>query len=77
MRTFVAKKSSNIQQVWYNADTDVLSVQFKSGAGYIYLGVPTTTFESFRKAKSKGRFFSTKIRDTYTFQKDVFANIAG
>jgi len=76
MRTFVAKRSTNIKQVWYNAETDVLSVQFKSGAGYLYLGVPTSTFESFRKAKSKGRYFTTKIRNAYTFQKDVFANVA-
>lgn len=72
MKEIKPVKSSVIDHVWYNEDTKILSVRFKSKSEHLYVGVPTKIFISFKKAKSKGRYFTHNIRDVYTSQKNIF-----
>lgn len=47
----------------------VLDVLFKDGKKYRFYDVPQTVVTAFERAKSKGRFFTTKIKDNYMFEQ--------
>lgn len=47
---------------------EVLDVSFKDGRVYRFYDVPKNVVIAFTKAKSKGRFFTTKIKDNYMFE---------
>ncbi|HEX3888373.1 MAG TPA: KTSC domain-containing protein [Phenylobacterium sp.] len=61
--------SSAISEIDYDADRAKLLVRFVSGERYVYVGVPGEIHRSFVEAESKGRFFQSKIRDRYPFNR--------
>lgn len=62
-------ESSAVSSVGYDARSEVLEVEFRSGAVYDYFGVPRPVYESLMKASSKGRFVSRRIRDRFPFER--------
>jgi hypothetical protein len=59
-------RSSNIASATYDADTEVLEIEFKrSGSVYRYFAVPQRLFEGLEKAASAGQYFSERIRDKF------------
>lgn len=61
--------STSIRKIEYDPASKVLSVWFlTSGKRYDYEGVPPATHEQFRRAFSKGRFFSRRIRDHFRYR---------
>tara|TARA_B100000965_G_scaffold215949_2_gene180601 strand:+ start:8188 stop:8400 length:213 start_codon:yes stop_codon:yes gene_type:complete len=61
--------SSNIRSIGYDAQNEVLEVEFVNGGIYQYFGVPKNIYERLMAASSKGRFLSTHIRDRYRTRK--------
>ncbi len=61
--------SSNIRSIGYDAQDEVLEVEFVNGGIYQYFGVPQQLYERFMAAPSKGRFFSSHIRDKFRTRK--------
>ncbi|MDP3370812.1 MAG: KTSC domain-containing protein [Brevundimonas sp.] len=61
--------SSVIRQFSYDEPRSRLRVTFTSGDVYDYLDVPPMIFDELKAAASKGRFFSARIRDRYTFER--------
>lgn len=61
--------STAIRGFRYDADSSKLHVTFVSGQQYVYFDVPAEVDEAFRAAFSKGRFFQTRIRDRYAFER--------
>ncbi|WP_245317946.1 KTSC domain-containing protein [Ensifer sp. 1H6] len=60
--------STLIHKLEYDPQSRILSVWLRpSGRRYDYREVPPETFESFRLAFGKGRFFNTFIRNRYVF----------
>jgi KTSC domain-containing protein len=53
----------------YDAPDQRLTVVFKSGRRYVYLGVPPNIVEEFRAAFSKGEYFNAHIRDHFAFER--------
>lgn len=47
----------------------ILEIEFRSGAIYRYVAVPQTVFDEFKRAESKGRYFTQFIRGKYQFQR--------
>lgn len=61
--------SASIARFDYDEGTETLSVWFvANGRRYNYQGVPLETYEDFRRAFSKGRFFNAHIRDRYPYR---------
>jgi hypothetical protein len=61
--------STLIKRIEYDPETRILSVEFlPSGIVYRYLDVPPSTYEAFRTAFAKGRFFNKFIRGQFAFQ---------
>lgn len=63
--------SSAIKTVGYDfeRDTQVMSVEFQSGAVYIYKGVPFLTFYNLISAESVGRYFVKEVRNEFEFEE--------
>lgn len=62
-------KSTNLKAVGYNPITQNLLIQFNSGKLYKYGGVPESSYNGLMAASSRGSFFSTVIRDAYSFEE--------
>jgi hypothetical protein len=62
-------KSTSIAAIGYERRARVMVVTFLSGGAYAYLEVPAAVYAGFRKAKSAGRFFTSRVRDRFAFVK--------
>jgi hypothetical protein len=65
----VAVESSLLDEIGYDAEKQVLKVKLDNGETYKYMNVPQATFEKLMKAKSKGEFFTKKIKDKFETKK--------
>lgn len=64
-----AVESSSIASIGYHRASQVLEIEFHSGALYRYFAVPAAVSDEFQKAGSKGRYFSRRIRGRYQFRR--------
>ena len=62
-------ESSNLASVGYDAENEILEVEFKHGGVYQYFDVPQNVFEELMDAGSHGVYFSANIRNDYEYQK--------
>ena len=62
-------ESSNIREYSHNLEENILTVTFKYGASYNYLGVPRKKFEAMKAAESVGKFLNAEIKPHYEFIK--------
>lgn len=60
--TFEPRGSTSITQVWWNENTERLTVSFISGGLYSYEGVSADLYSDFFTAESKGQFFRENFR---------------
>lgn len=58
--------SSDIAAVDYNEVDHILYLHFHSGGRYKYFNVPVAIFHGLLSAASKGKYFHTYIRHTYS-----------
>jgi hypothetical protein len=61
--------SSNICSVGHDPESQILEVEFNSGAVYQYASVPQGEYEGFLNADSKGKYFHANIKNRYSFIK--------
>jgi hypothetical protein len=59
--------STAIRHFNYDAERELLMIEFITGRRYLYAGVPADVHEAMRRAISKGGFFNRRIRDRYPF----------
>jgi hypothetical protein len=50
-------------------DSEVLRLEFRSGAIYCYFGVPSRIWRQLMIAESKGTYFNRNIRGRFPFQR--------
>jgi len=62
-------ESSNLASVGYDAENEILEVEFKHGGVYQYFDVPQNVYEELMNASSHGVYFSDNIRNDYEFRK--------
>lgn len=66
----IAVESSNLAEVGYDPDTNILEVAFKHGGVYRYFNVPSGVYTALMAAPSKGRYFDIHIKKAgYSFEK--------
>lgn len=66
----IFENSSNIAEVNYDDFMKTLSISFKNGKVYDFVGVEQELFEEFKLASSAGKFFHNKIKGKYDFFKN-------
>lgn len=64
-----AVDSSNVSQIGYNADDQVLVVIFNNGSTYNYYDVTPAEWESFQNAGSKGKYLAEHIKGHKSYDK--------
>lgn len=64
-----AVESSNILEVGYDEDGEVLYITFNSGVTYSYDMVPQAIYEELLAADSVGSYFNKNIKGYYEFTK--------
>lgn len=62
-------QSSNLASIGYDAESEILEVEFNHGGIYEYLDVPSDVYEELMDADSHGVYFSANIRNNYTTRK--------
>lgn len=62
-------RSSNVAAYGYDAASQTLGVEFKSGGRYKYFGVPKEKVDGFEASKSKGGFLRKEIQGTYEVKR--------
>lgn len=68
-REFETPQSSNIKRVAWDKSKLKLTVEFKSGGIYEYMGVPQKIYDGFKKAPSAGKYFWANIRNVYPYRR--------
>lgn len=61
--------SSNIAAVGYDADNQIVYVQFLNGSIYAYKGVLEHEFENLRTAASVGSYLNRNYKNVYPYEK--------
>jgi hypothetical protein len=80
---FIGGNSTNIHSFGYDADLAILAIRFHRPGNqepntYIYVGVDIDTAKGLSLARSKGAFFSSKIRGQFPyFEKSKIADLVG
>jgi hypothetical protein len=67
LRTPVA--SSNIASVGYDAEMQILEIEFQHGAIYQYLDVPNEVYNGLMNAGSKASYFMNEIKPKFEYQQ--------
>ncbi|NEW79035.1 MAG: KTSC domain-containing protein [Gelidibacter sp.] len=62
-------ESSNLASIGYDAENEILEVEFNHGGIYQYFDVPENVYEELMNAESHGKYFSANIRNDYEYQK--------
>jgi hypothetical protein len=62
-------ESSSIAAFAYEAEDLMLYVRFKNGRTYRYSGLPSSVFEAFADAESKGTFFNAQVQGRYPYSQ--------
>ena len=65
----VRLSSSMMASAGYDPAGRVLEIVFATGVVYHYFDVPLDVYQDLVDADSQGRFFHTRIRDTFVFQR--------
>ena len=65
--TLQSVNSSNIAAVGYDASSQTLTIEFRSGGTYEFYDVPEGVYVAFLKASSHGRYFQSEIRGRYRY----------
>lgn len=61
--------SSNVAAVGYDAENQVVYVQFLNGTTYLYKGVSEAEFENLRTAASVGSYFNRYFKNMYPYER--------
>lgn len=62
-------ESSNLRSVGYDAEHEILEIEFKSGSVYQYYNVPAAVYAGLLSASSKGQYHSQSIKDKYRYRQ--------
>jgi hypothetical protein len=61
--------SSNVKEVGYDEQNEVVHVRFLNNTEYIYKGVPKHEYEGLRNAPSVGSYLHRNFKGSYPYEK--------
>ncbi len=61
--------SSNVEEVGYDEQNQIVYVKFLNGSLYIYKGVPQYDFEGLRDAPSVGSYLHRNFKNIYPYER--------
>lgn len=64
----LAIKSTTLTSLAYSSERSLLELEFRSGAVYLFFGVPAFCFQQLLASDSKGAYFNRNIRNCFRYQ---------
>jgi KTSC domain len=64
-----AVESTTLATVAYDTKRELLQLEFRSRAVYLYSGVPAVVHQGLLEAPSKGSYFNQAIRGRFPYQR--------
>lgn len=62
--------SSNLASIGYDAENEILEIEFNHGGVYQYFDVPENVYEELMSARSHGQYFDRNIKKAgYEYEK--------
>ena len=61
--------SSNIAELGYDVNDEIVYVRFSNGTLYIYKGVPEYEFNALRDAPSIGSYLHRNFKNVYAYER--------
>jgi hypothetical protein len=65
----VPVKSSNIREVGYDQESNILEILFVDGGLYHYFDVPPTVYDGILGATSPGKYFHANVLKVYRCER--------
>lgn len=65
----VPVSSSNVASVGYDAENEIVHVEFLNGSKYIYKGVPKHEYEGLLNAPSVGSYLHRNYKNVYSYER--------
>lgn len=62
-------ESSNLASIGYDADKQILEIEFNHGGVYQYFDVSQDVYDELMDADSHGKYFVYNIKDEYEFNR--------
>lgn len=62
---FIPVRSTNLEAIGYDPETETMGVRFVDGSAYEYTGVPQKVYDHVRRAPSVGKVFANLIKGNY------------
>jgi hypothetical protein len=62
-------ESSNLASVGYDADNQILEIEFHHGGVYQYSSVPQYVYKELMEADSHGKYFSSQIKNIFNYKR--------
>lgn len=63
----IAVNSTTLRTVGYDAERQLLQIEFQNRSIYQYFGVPASVYEELLEAPSKGAYFNRSIRPKFDY----------
>lgn len=61
--------SSAVRSIGYNAETQILEVEYLGGGVYQYTNVPASEYEALMSSSSVGKYLQNNIKSAYSARK--------
>jgi len=61
--------SSNIESIGYDAQSQILEIEFQNGNVYQYFDVPESIYQNLMAAGSHGRYFSENVKGYFRYAR--------
>lgn len=61
--------SSNVDEIGYDEQNQIVYVRFLNGSLYIYKGVPKHEFEGLKNAPSIGSYLHRNFKNVYPYER--------
>lgn len=61
--------SSNVDEIGYDEQNQIVYVRFSNGSLYIYKGVPMHEFEGLKNAPSVGSYLHRNFKNVYPYER--------
>lgn len=62
-------ESTCVDQVFFNGDTNDLTITFAKGGTYTYAGVPAAVAQGLVDAPSKGKYMHAQVLGKFSYRK--------
>jgi len=69
MPEMIPVSSSNVAELGYDYDNQLLYVKFVNGRTYVYKGVPETEFNNLKNAPSIGSYLHRNFKNVYPYER--------